>query len=542
MKKIHSNKDYLKRLLEILEAPELSLAVGGRAERSPVSRPVRGKQEKQPDPKKICSAALAQLRELFAMGKQGLKEGVKIPFAQICRKHKFDENETLILAVFVAMEISGRDMDGNPFRGHDNVLKIIFLLLDRPKIEILPYFLSSGRLKKSGLFLHERYGREEGLRSVMNLKESVIELLLKGGKPTKKKKRAAKPARPRQIAEQLNLSVIAQETAKRQLSTVAFQHMERAGHPAKANIAAPRLNTLLLGPTGCGKTYITRRLAEILGAPIAFCDATQYTETGYVGSNVEEMLIKLAKAAGDNLKTAEYGIIFIDEIDKIRAQNVGESHHSERDVSGLSVQQELLKMLEGETLTYEKFRGDGCGTYQFNVKNVLFIAAGAFQGLGEIINDRIKTKKQIGFKDQASAARVEIDQANLLHQAKPQDIIKYGFIPELIGRFPNIIALDRLTKADFLSILGNPRTSLLEHYTTFFAQNGIELEIPPAFLEEMADKAATRDLGARGLNAAVENFFSELMYELLDRKSGTCEQKVNIMDCLHPGRLKELLA
>jgi ATP-dependent Clp protease ATP-binding subunit ClpX len=176
------------------------------------------------------------------------------------------------------------------------------------------------------------------------------------------------------------------------------------------------------------------------------------------------------------------------------------------------------------------------------VKNVLFIAAGAFQGLGGIVGERLKPRNQIGFKDQAASANVEYDQVNLLRQVRPQDIIKYGFMPELVGRFPNIITLDKLTRADFLGILGNQRTSLIEHYKTFFSRNGIELEIPPAFLEEMADKAATRDLGARGLNSAVENFFSELMYELLDRKTDPGVQKVNIMDCLRGNRLKELLA
>jgi len=172
----------------------------------------------------------------------------------------------------------------------------------------------------------------------------------------------------------------------------------------------------------------------------------------------------------------------------------------------------------------------------------LFIAAGAFQGLGDIVSERLKTKNQIGFKNQATSAREEFERSNLLRQVRPQDIIKYGFMPELVGRFPNIVTLDKLTREDFLGILGNQRTSLIEHYKAFFARNGIELEIPPAFVAEMADKATLRDLGARGLNSAVENFFSELMYELLDRKADSGAQKVNIMNCLRSDRLKELLA
>lgn len=542
MKQIQSNKEYLKRLVEILEVPELRQAIGTRAEQAQTSaQPAKGKAGKPFDPKAVCASALAQLRELFNSGEKGFKKGVNIPFLQLCRKHNFDENEWVIFALIAAREISGHSL-ADPYRGNDSVLKAISALLAMPRMEILPYFLSSNRLKKSGLFSQDNYCRDEAVKPPSSLKESVVELLLKNGNPKKRKIQSVKPPRPRRIAELLNLNVIGQETAKKQLATVAFQHLERFAKPANPGLAVPRLNTLLLGPTGCGKTYITKRLAEILGVPVAFCDATQYTETGYVGASVEEMLIHLRRAAGDNPKTAEYGIIFIDEIDKIAAQNVGQSHNSERDVSGLSVQQDLLKMLEGDSLNYEKSRPTGITTYNFNVKNVLFIAAGAFQGLGDIVSERLKTKNQIGFKNQATSAREEFERSNLLRQVRPQDIIKYGFMPELVGRFPNIVTLDKLTREDFLGILGNQRTSLIEHYKAFFARNGIELEIPPAFVAEMADKATLRDLGARGLNSAVENFFSELMYELLDRKADSGAQKVNIMNCLRSDRLKELLA
>lgn len=542
MKQIQTNKEYLGSLLEILETPELRriLSKRGDLEEAP-TRTVKGKVEKIPDQKAVCAAALAQLRELFVPEKLGLKDGVRIPFMEICERSKFDENEKTIFALIVAGEISGQNL-GDKYRNADAFLKTISALLGLSKMEVMPYFLSSGRLKRSGVFTQDRYGRDEALRPPTNLKESVIELLLNGNKPAKKKRSTAKAARPSQIAELLNINVIAQETAKRQLSAVAFQHMKRIGKPPAQGIAAPRLNTLLLGPTGCGKTYITKHLAEILGVPVVFCDATQYTETGYVGSNVEDMLVQLKKAAGGNPKTAEYGIIFIDEMDKLAAQNVGKSHYSERDVSGLSVQQDLLKMLEGDILNYEKILSAAAGQYSFNVRNVLFIASGAFQGLGDIVSERLSTVNQIGFKDKAASAKIEFERANLLRLVRPQDIIKYGFMPELVGRFPNIITLDRLTREDFLGILGNRRTSLIEHYKTFFAGNGIELEVPRAFLEEMADKAAVRDLGARGLNSAVENFFSELIYELLDRKTGSGPQKVNVMDCLHGDQLKDLFA
>jgi ATP-dependent Clp protease ATP-binding subunit ClpX len=283
---------------------------------------------------------------------------------------------------------------------------------------------------------------------------------------------------------------------------------------------------------------MTKRLAEVLGVPVAFCDATQYSETGYVGACVEEMLIRLQNVAADNPKGADYGIVFIDEIDKISAQSVGNSHNSERDVSGLSVQQELLKLLEGDKIFHENRQGRA---YSFNVKNVLFIAAGAFQGLPDIISERVAAKSRIGFKNQAAAGGEVLNTTELLQQVKPQDIIKYGFMPELVGRFPNIIPLDKLTRVDFLAILSNQRISLIEHYRTFFARNGIELEIPAEFHEEMATQAAGRDLGARGLNAAVENFFSRLVYDLLEMKKSGELHKINIMNCLGGTGLKERL-
>ncbi|HAH32909.1 MAG TPA: hypothetical protein DCL44_11415 [Elusimicrobia bacterium] len=541
MIKIKNNNDYLANLTRILCNPDFHRALPDKSPAPLLKAPTRLRSVASAvDSKAVCAKTLAELRELFAAGQKGVKRGLKIPFTKICVQKRFDEIESAAFALFAVAEISGRDQF-EIFRGAENIFKSLAGLFGMEKVRLAPYFLSSGKLRKSGVFSCGHYMQDDAFRLPSNLREKIIEKLLTGDKKSlKKKNKVVKILRPGSISERLGLNVIAQEAAKRQLSTVAFQHLQRAKTPVKSGLAAPRLNTLLIGPTGCGKTYITKCLAEILGVPVAFCDATQYTETGYAGACVEDMLVQLQTSAGDNPKAAEYGIIFIDEIDKIRAESVGQSHNSNRDVSGLSVQQDLLKILEGDKLNYEKYRTRCLSEYSFNVKNVLFIAAGAFQGLVDIVNDRIKTKRQIGFNDQATLTNGQPEQVNLLQQVRPQDIIKYGFMPELIGRFPNVIALDRLTREDFLGILDNPRTSLVEYYRDFFNKHGVELEIPPEFYGEISANAIDRDLGARGLNAAVEGFFSGLVFDLLKFKKAGERQKVNIMDYTRGGHLKEL--
>jgi ATP-dependent Clp protease ATP-binding subunit ClpX len=243
-------------------------------------------------------------------------------------------------------------------------------------------------------------------------------------------------------------------------------------------------------------------LAQILKLPIIICNATQYTETGYVGANVEEMLVALREKAIGQFGPKQGGIIFIDEIDKIARRDVGVSHNTQRDVSGLSVQQELLKLLDGDVVQYQHV--------DFDVGNILFMAGGAFAGLEDIITARLK-QKQIGFCADRATARGQ--DANGLKAATPDDIMAYGFTPEFVGRFASIVALDCLGKNDLVDIMTKPKNSLLSQYQAIFKASGMDLRVPTAALEWVADQALRNNTGARGLNSILEAHLSPILFE-----------------------------
>lgn len=322
---------------------------------------------------------------------------------------------------------------------------------------------------------------------------------------------------PKEIYGKLSDSVIGQEAAKKRVSSALFRHLKACDLNLKRepHERIQKANILIIGPTGTGKTHIARTLSTILNAPFAACDSTQYTESGYVGMNVEEMLLQLYKASGNSYERMENGIIYIDEIDKIAARDSSTSHNSVKDVSGLSVQQELLKMLDGDKIAYSKRTAYGETEYEFKVGGVLFVAGGAFMGLEEIVKARLNRKAAIGFSGSVEAAKAEeaLKDDNWLSYLITEDLIEYGFIPEFVGRFASIVTLSPLSLVDVEDILTKPKNSLLSQYTDILKEAGIDHKFSPAELKSVAEEAFALKTGARGLKAIMEARVAPLLFE-----------------------------